>query len=48
MTSNTNCCVFGCTNTYRNTTNVKFYKFPSKSWEKDRRSKWILFAKRKT
>lgn len=47
-TSNVNCVVFGCCNTYGNTRNknppVIFYSFPTKPWETDRRSQWIAFV----
>lgn len=35
------CCVVHCSNTYKNTTNVKFYSFPNKPYEKELKEKWI-------
>ncbi|XP_075551433.1 uncharacterized protein LOC142584951 isoform X1 [Dermacentor variabilis] len=44
------CCVYGCHNSYRNTAGklprIKFYGFPWKSYEKERRERWILAVRR--
>jgi hypothetical protein len=43
----TNCCVVGCQNNYSNTDkSVKFYSFPSKPHELERRRQWIYAIKR--
>ncbi|XP_049269199.1 uncharacterized protein LOC119386790 [Rhipicephalus sanguineus] len=44
------CCVHGCHNSYRNTAGrqppVKFYRFPWKSYEAERRQRWIAAVRR--
>lgn len=44
------CCVKACNNTYANTAgkmpNIKFYAFPSKPYEKERRRLWIRAVRR--
>ncbi|KAJ3621695.1 hypothetical protein MTP99_003802 [Tenebrio molitor] len=43
----TNCCVVRCHNNYSNTDkSVKFYSFPSKPHELERRRQWIYAIKR--
>ncbi|XP_039300183.1 uncharacterized protein LOC111062206 [Nilaparvata lugens] len=44
--SKVNCSVVGCHNNYMNTENVVFYSFPTRSWDKERREKWISSVKR--
>ncbi|XP_050066075.1 uncharacterized protein LOC126555161 [Aphis gossypii] len=39
--SNRKCCVVNCSNTYKNTSNVKFFRFPNRSYEKELKNKWI-------
>ncbi|XP_060871470.1 uncharacterized protein LOC132945734 [Metopolophium dirhodum] len=46
--SNQICCVVGCTNTYKNTTNVSFFRFPGKPHEILQENKWIQAVKRKS
>ncbi|XP_068085831.1 uncharacterized protein [Anabrus simplex] len=41
------CCVVGCSNNYRNTTDVIFYSFPKRITEAERRKKWIQAVNRK-
>ncbi|XP_065301438.1 uncharacterized protein [Dermacentor albipictus] len=44
------CCVYGCHNSYRNTAGklppIKFYRFPWKSYETERRQRWIAAVRR--
>ncbi|XP_044753196.1 uncharacterized protein LOC123312775 [Coccinella septempunctata] len=41
------CCVVGCHNGYYNTDNsIKFYSFPKKWFEKERRQTWINSVRR--
>lgn len=40
------CCVVNCSSTYKNTTNIKFYSFPNKSYEKELKEKWIKAVNR--
>ncbi|XP_064463425.1 peroxynitrite isomerase THAP4-like [Ornithodoros turicata] len=42
------CCVVGCNNSYRNSKgkDIKFYSFPSKPYEKNRRQRWISAVRR--
>ncbi|KAF2903636.1 hypothetical protein ILUMI_02543, partial [Ignelater luminosus] len=40
--SKVSCCVVNCSSSYANTSDdVKFYRFPSRSYEKNRRKTWI-------
>ncbi|XP_069683599.1 uncharacterized protein [Periplaneta americana] len=44
---NTNCCVVGCSNAYRNTTpDIVFYSFPKRKTEAERRKLWIQAVRR--
>jgi len=40
------CCVVNCSNTYKTTTNIKFYSFPNKFYEKELKEKWIKAVNR--
>lgn len=40
-TSNQNCCVVNCNNTYANTTNVVSYNFPNRAYQKELKCKWV-------
>ncbi|XP_022167831.1 THAP domain-containing protein 6-like, partial [Myzus persicae] len=40
------CCVVNCSNTYKNTTNVKFYNFPNKPYQSELKKQWIYAVKR--
>lgn len=44
--SKNNCCVVNCNNYYNNTTNVKFYNFPNRSYEKKTKDRWIKAVNR--
>jgi len=44
--SNNNCCVVMCNNTYKNTTNIKFYNFPNRAYEKKTKELWIKAVNR--
>ncbi|KAG0444095.1 hypothetical protein HPB47_014180, partial [Ixodes persulcatus] len=50
--TSTYCCVYDCHNSYINTAGklpaVKFYRFPGKPYEADRRRKWIAAVRRAT
>ncbi|XP_071575643.1 uncharacterized protein [Temnothorax nylanderi] len=46
--SNNCCCVVGCKNTRKNTKNVRFYSFPNRPWEIERKKKWITVVRRLT
>lgn len=35
------CCVVGCTSNYQNRDDIKFYCFPGRTWEKERKITWI-------
>ncbi|KAK8762909.1 hypothetical protein V5799_034486 [Amblyomma americanum] len=43
---NTNCCVVGCNSTYTNSSGTKFYRFPSRPYEIERRHRWIALVRR--
>ncbi|XP_075535522.1 uncharacterized protein LOC142571118 [Dermacentor variabilis] len=43
---NTNCCVVGCNSTYSNSPGTKFYRFPSRPYEAERRQSWITLVRR--
>ncbi|XP_057332336.1 uncharacterized protein LOC130672086 [Microplitis mediator] len=38
---NRKCCVVGCTSNYQNLDDMKYYCFPGRSWEKERKFTWI-------
>ncbi|XP_077508110.1 uncharacterized protein LOC144119336 [Amblyomma americanum] len=44
--SNNNCCVVGCSNTYKNTPETRFYSFPARPYERERRQQWIAAVRR--
>ncbi|XP_031335979.1 uncharacterized protein LOC116169656 [Photinus pyralis] len=47
--SRVSCCVVGCSNSYINTdSSVKFYSFPNRPYELQRRENWIKEVKRVT
>jgi len=39
--SENSCCVVNCSNSYKNTTNIIFYRFPNRDNEKETKEKWI-------
>lgn len=39
--SKNNCSVVNCSNTYKNTKDIVFYRFPNRSYEKETRERWI-------
>ncbi|KAL5237507.1 hypothetical protein ACI65C_004917 [Semiaphis heraclei] len=39
--SNRICCVVNCSNTYKNTSNVKFFRFPNRPYERELKNHWI-------
>ncbi|XP_063236328.1 uncharacterized protein LOC134538769 [Bacillus rossius redtenbacheri] len=44
---NTNCCVVGCSNAYRNTSpDIVFYSFPKRKTEEQRRKLWVQAVRR--
>ncbi|KAK8768629.1 hypothetical protein V5799_014904 [Amblyomma americanum] len=43
---NKNCCVVGCNSKYSNSPGVKFFSFPSRPWERERRQRWIQLVRR--
>lgn len=45
-TSKNSCSVINCNNTYRNTTNIKFYNFPNRPYEKETKDRWIKAVNR--
>ncbi|CAN7981578.1 unnamed protein product [Ixodes pacificus] len=44
--SHNNCCVVGCINTYENAHDTRFYSFPSKPYEVERRAAWVRLVRR--
>ncbi|KAG0421034.1 hypothetical protein HPB47_003066 [Ixodes persulcatus] len=44
--SHNNCCVVGCINTYENAPDTRFYSFPSKPYEVERRAAWVRLHQR--
>ncbi|KAK8759106.1 hypothetical protein V5799_003262 [Amblyomma americanum] len=44
--NNKNCCVVGCNSKYSNSPGVKFFSFPSRPWERERRQRWIQLVRR--
>ncbi|XP_077523288.1 uncharacterized protein LOC144134204 [Amblyomma americanum] len=44
--SNNNCCVVGCSNTYKNTPETRCYSFPARPYERERRQQWIAAVRR--
>ncbi|XP_064470225.1 peroxynitrite isomerase THAP4-like [Ornithodoros turicata] len=48
MPSHNNCCIVGCNATYANSTGIRLYSFPWKTYEKDRRATWIQLVRRET
>ncbi|XP_077483612.1 uncharacterized protein LOC144093782 isoform X1 [Amblyomma americanum] len=44
--SRTHCCVVGCSNTYLNSPGTRFYGFPTRHWETERRERWIRLIRR--
>ncbi|CAN7984960.1 unnamed protein product [Ixodes hexagonus] len=40
------CCVVGCHSTYKNSPGTKFYGFPGKSYEAERRATWVRLVRR--
>ncbi|XP_037525171.1 zinc finger protein 502 isoform X2 [Rhipicephalus sanguineus] len=45
--SRNNCCVVGCSNTYKNSPGTHFYKFPVLFYEQERRRRWIAAVRRR-
>lgn len=45
--SQNNCCVVGCSNTYKNSPGTRFYPFPGRPYEYERRERWIAAVRRK-
>ncbi|XP_077511431.1 THAP domain-containing protein 1-like isoform X1 [Amblyomma americanum] len=45
--SRNNCCVVGCSNTYKNSPGTHFYKFPVLPHEQERRRRWIGAVRRR-
>ncbi|CAN7988819.1 unnamed protein product [Ixodes hexagonus] len=41
-----NCCVVGCNSTYKNSSDTKFYGFPTKPYEAERRATWTRLVRR--
>jgi len=39
--SKNSCCVVNFSNSYKNTTNITFYRFPNRDYEKETKEKWI-------
>ncbi|XP_040061253.1 uncharacterized protein LOC115314971 [Ixodes scapularis] len=46
LKSRNNCCVVGCNSTYKNSPDTKFYGFPAKSYETERRAVWTRLVRR--
>lgn len=46
LKSRNNCCVVGCNNTYKNSPDTKFYGFPAKFYETERRAVWVRLVRR--
>ncbi|CAI6357105.1 unnamed protein product [Macrosiphum euphorbiae] len=39
--SKNSCCVVNCSNSYKNTNNITFYRLPNRDYEKETKEKWI-------
>lgn len=46
MSKSNNNCVVGCNNTYKNTTAIKFFNFPNRTFEKNLKQLWIKAVNR--
>lgn len=46
--SKNNCCVVGCSNTYKNSSATRFYSFPARPHERERRKQWIAAVRRES